>query len=185
MNKSNLYKVGGRFSTITGVLMVLGAFLGLPMSPTIFNEWRVVILAHQYSEEIFIIESVGFGKMTRNGAANIPIAQGSVNGNSEEISLLGFELAADSLADLEAALPQGSQLDILYDPSASRMFTQGRTLRALPSSTSFDGAWIRALGITMIPILPLMVGGIGQAVCIKKRRTPQLQDSRMRTRWRM
>jgi hypothetical protein len=160
MRNRKFYKAGGRFSMVTGGLLFLGFFLGVAMSAILFNHWRTAILGHRYTEQIFVVETVRFGKTKQHGGGDIPIATGTVNGNPE----------AKSLADLEQDFPRGSHLDILYDSSASTMLTQGATLRALPPSSNLHWAWVRALGLTMIPGSLVLVGAIGQLICVKRRR---------------
>ena len=140
------------------------------MSAILFNHWRMAILGARYTEEVLVVESVRFGKMTRRGSARVPIVEGTVNGNPETVSLLMFDVEAETLAALERDLPTGSHLSILFDSTAPRFFTQGKTLRAIPPSTNLQYAWVKATGLTIIPGIFLLAGGIGQWICLKRRR---------------
>jgi hypothetical protein len=171
MNKSKFYKVGGRASMISGVVIFFGFSLGVGLSAIIFNNWRVAILASRYTEEIFIVDSVEFGKSTKRRSADMPIATGTVNGRNERIGLRGFDFEANSLGELQDAFPSGAHVSILYDPSASEVFTQGKTLRVIPASTDLKNTWVKALAITLLPLSLLLAGGIGQLRCIHYRRS--------------
>ena len=170
MKNSSFRKSGGRSSFFYGFLLFLGFGLGVSMSAFIFYYWRISLLNHRYFEEVFLIDSVGFGKMKKSGSANIPIAEGMVNGIPEEVSLLEFGVDIATVSELERQFPKGSQLKILYDPTAMKSYIQGRTLRVIPISTNFKVTWFKALGLTLIPGVFLLTGGMGIFVYGRKNR---------------
>jgi hypothetical protein len=169
MDLSSFLEKAGKMGAISGILIFSGLFVGLPMSGTIFNEWRTAAFASRYTKETLVIESVRMAKMRIKGAKNTPVATGTVNGHPEEISLQGFEVEVESLAGLEAQFPPGTELEILYDPTASPIFINGTTLRAI-SPSSGGGSWGKAIGLTMIPGTPFLAGGIGLLICYLRQR---------------
>ena len=125
--------------------LAVGAMLSLASSVVVYNAWRVALHAASYRPEVFVVSHVTYRRGRRSHTTGV----GTVNGRPENIGFSGFELKVASQAQLDALYPAGARIEILYDPLAADVMTQGEYLRVLPRAFPLDSAFRSAIKTTL------------------------------------
>ena len=156
--KSRRKKSSPTISPWLQVPFFLGCMLTLASTPSVYNAWRIALNADKYQPGIYVIKSVFYQSGGRTASIE---AKGSIGGKTEKLSLASFGAKSRNTEALNREFPPGTRLDVLYDPSAADIWTQGAYLCFLPGNYNLKAAKSAAVKRTIsMNFLTLVFGAI-------------------------
>ena len=139
------------------MVSTIGAIIALATSVEMYNRWRIYLCRDRYEPAILIVDEVKYWPVSEFPAYWGIL--GRINGTTEEFSLVDSVPEPLNVAALTAQFPPGSQVAVWYDPSASRIQSQGMYLRVLRRDLDLQSSASIVRGTLLFDGM-LIVGGL-------------------------